>query len=135
MAPPEVSDPEVVDGFAKAAVQAEPKTPTGPQLDMVTIMPMLNPRLMPVPVMIIHGQYDDVADLDGLLPFFSQLPNPRKQYVVGPDAGHMMHLQKGASAFSARRDCFLQCTVTTLYPDWASAASGYPPLLVSRCRG
>ncbi len=99
MAPPEVSDPEVVDAFAKAAVQVEVKSPTGPQLDMVTIMPMLNPRLMPVPVMIIHGQYDDVADLDGLLPFFAQLPNPRKQYVVVPDAGHMMHLQKGHRLF------------------------------------
>jgi hypothetical protein len=26
--------------------------------------------------MIIHGKYDDVADLDGLLPFFQQLPKP-----------------------------------------------------------
>jgi pimeloyl-ACP methyl ester carboxylesterase len=99
MAPPEASDPEVVDVYAKAAAQVETKTATGPQLDMVTIMPMLNPRLMPVPVMIIHGQYDDVADLDGLLPFFAQLPNPRKQYVVVPDAGHMMHLQKGHRIF------------------------------------
>jgi pimeloyl-ACP methyl ester carboxylesterase len=99
MAPPEVSDPEVVNAFAKVAAQVEVKSPTGPQLDMVTIMPMLNPRLMPVPVMIIHGQYDDVADLDGLLPFFAQLPNPRKQYVVVPDAGHMMHLQKGHRLF------------------------------------
>jgi len=99
MAPPEVSDPEVVDAYAKAAAQVELKTATGPQLDMVTIMPMLNPRLMPVPVMIIHGQYDDVADLDGLFPFFAQLPNPRKQYVVVPDAGHMMQLQKGHRIF------------------------------------
>jgi pimeloyl-ACP methyl ester carboxylesterase len=99
MVPPEASDPVVVDAFAKAAVQVELKSATGPQLDMVTIMPMLNPRLMPVPVMIIHGQYDDVADLDGLLPFFAQLPNPRKQYVVVPDAGHMMHLQKGHRIF------------------------------------
>jgi len=99
MAPPEVSDPEVVNAYAKTAAQVEVKTATGPQLDMVTIMPMLNPRLMPVPVMIIHGQYDDVADLDGLLPFFAQLPNPRKQYVVVPDAGHMMHLQKGHRIF------------------------------------
>ncbi len=99
MAPPEVSNSEVVDAYAKAAAQVETKTATGPQLDMVTIMPMLNPRLMPVPVMIIHGQYDDVADLEGLLPFFAQLPNPRKQYVVVPDAGHMMHLQKGHQLF------------------------------------
>lgn len=66
---------------------------------MVTILPMVNPRLVSVPTMIIHGQYDDVADTEGLLPFFQQLPNPDKRYVVIPDAGHMMHLQKGHRLF------------------------------------
>jgi pimeloyl-ACP methyl ester carboxylesterase len=99
MTPADANDPEVVDAYAKAAAQVEVKSPTGPQLDMVTIMPMFNARLMPVPTMIIHGQYDDVADLQGLLPFFSDLPNPYKQYVVVPNAGHMMHLQKGHRIF------------------------------------
>ena len=99
MTPADANDTAVVDAYAKAAVQVEVKSPTGPQLDMVTIMPMINPRLMPVPMMIIHGQYDDVADLEGLLPFFRSLPNPSKQYIVVPDAGHMMHLQKGHRLF------------------------------------
>ena len=99
MTPAAANDPAVVDAFAKAAVQVEVKTPTGPQLDMVTLMPMLNPRLMPVPTMLIHGEYDDVADLDGLLPFFQQLPNPYKRYVVIPNVGHMMHLQGGHRLF------------------------------------
>lgn len=99
MTPAEVNDPEVIDAYARAAVQAEPKTALGPQLDMTTIMPMVNPRLIPVPVLIIHGQYDDVADLDGLLPFFRQLPSPYKKYTIVPDAGHMMHLQKGHRLF------------------------------------
>jgi pimeloyl-ACP methyl ester carboxylesterase len=99
MTPAAANDPAVVDAFAKAAVQVEVKTPTGPQLDMVTIMPMLNPKLMPVPTMLIHGEYDDVADLDGLLPFFQQLPTPYKRYVVIPNAGHMMHLQSGHRVF------------------------------------
>ncbi len=95
----EANDPDVVEAYAKAAAQVERKTATGPQLDMVTIIPMLNPRLMPVPTMIIHGEYDDVADLNGLLPFFQQLPNRYKKYVVVPNAGHMMHLQKGHQVF------------------------------------
>ncbi len=99
MTPASANDPEVVDAYAKVAAQVEVKSATGPQLDMVTIMPMMNPRLMPVPTMIIHGEYDDVADLDGLLPFFQQLPNPSKKYVVVPNAGHMMHLQAGHRAF------------------------------------
>lgn len=82
-----------------AAAQVEVKSATGPQLDMVTLMPMVNPRLITVPMMIIHGEYDDVADLEGLLPFFEQLPSKYKRYVVVPKSGHMMHLQKGHQLF------------------------------------
>ncbi len=99
MTPAEANDPAVVDAYAKAAAQAEARTPTGPQLDLITSTPMVSPRLVPVPTMVIHGEYDDVADLDGLLPFFQQLPNPYKRYVVIPNAGHMMHVQKGHQLF------------------------------------
>jgi len=99
MTPAAATDPVVVETFAKAAVQVEVQTPTGPQLDMVTLMPMLNPKLMPVPTMLIHGEYDDVADLDRLLPFFQQQPNPYKRYVVIPNAGHMMYQQGGHRLF------------------------------------
>jgi pimeloyl-ACP methyl ester carboxylesterase len=99
MTPAAATEPEVIEAFARAAIRVAEKTPTGPQLDMLTLMPMLDPRLMPVPTMLIHGEYDDVADLDGLLPFFRQLPNPYKRYVVVPDAGHMMHLQSGHRLF------------------------------------
>lgn len=99
MTPATATEPEVVETFASVAARIEKRTPTGPQLDMATIMPMLDPRSIAVPTMIIHGQYDDVADLDGLLPFFRLLPNPDKRYVVIPNAGHMMHLQGGHRAF------------------------------------
>ena len=108
LTPAEANDLEVIDVYAKAAAQAERKTATGPQLDMVTIMPMVNARLIPVPTMLIHGQYDDVADLDGLLPFFRQLPNPYKKYVVVPNAGHMMHLQKGHQLFQREVAAFFK---------------------------
>ncbi|HYV66959.1 MAG TPA: alpha/beta fold hydrolase [Myxococcales bacterium] len=108
LTPADANDPEVVDAYAKAAAQVERKTATGPQLDMVTIMPMVNPRLIATPTMLIHGQYDDVADLDGLLPFFRQLPNPYKKYVVVPNAGHMMHLQKGHLLFQREVAAFFK---------------------------
>ena len=108
MAPASVNEEEVVDSFAKAAVIAEPSSPTGPQLDLATSLPMVNPRLVTVPTLLIHGQYDDVADTAGLLPFFAQLPNPRKAYVIVPDAGHMMHLQKGHLLFQHELVGFLK---------------------------
>ncbi|MEW6533204.1 MAG: alpha/beta fold hydrolase [Thermodesulfobacteriota bacterium] len=108
MTPEAVNDPDVVNAYAQAAVQAEPQTPTGPQLDMVTIMPMIHPKLIPVPTMIIHGEYDDVADVDGLMPFFGQLPTSYKRYVVVPDGGHMLHLQKGHRLFQHEVACFFK---------------------------
>jgi pimeloyl-ACP methyl ester carboxylesterase len=99
MTPDAVNDPQVMDAFAKAAAAAEPKTPTGPQVDMLTLMPMLDASRIDVPFMMMHGEHDDVADLDGLLPFFRELPHPDKRYVVVPEGGHMLHLQKGHRGF------------------------------------
>lgn len=108
MTPESVNNRDAVDAYAKAAAAVEIKTSTGPQLDMVTIMPMVNPRMIKVPVMLIHGQYDDVADMNGLLPFFQELPNPDKRYVVIPDAGHMMMFQKGNHMFQRAVGEFFQ---------------------------
>jgi pimeloyl-ACP methyl ester carboxylesterase len=99
LTPVDVTEPEVMEEFADAAVAIETRTSTGPQLDMVTRLPMVDPARIAVPTLMIHGQYDDVADAAGLLPFFARLPNPDKRYVVIPRAGHMMHLQAGRHAF------------------------------------
>jgi pimeloyl-ACP methyl ester carboxylesterase len=99
LTPEEVNELDVVDAFALAAAEGQPKSPTGPQVDLLTRLPLVDAAQMPVPVMLIHGQYDDVADLPGLWPFFAALPNPDKRYVVIPDAGHMMHLQLGHRRF------------------------------------
>ena len=99
LTPDEVNDPVVMDAFAKAAALVELKSPTGPQVDLLTRQPLIDATKITVPTMMIHGQYDDVADLEGLLPFFTALPNPDKQYVVVPEGGHMLHLQRGYARF------------------------------------
>ena len=99
LTPEDVNDPVVMDAFAKAATLVELKSPTGPQVDLLTRQPLIDASKITVPTMLIHGQYDDVADLEGLLPFFTALPNPDKQYTVIPDGGHMLHLQRGYARF------------------------------------
>lgn len=99
LTPKNVNFPEVVDAYAKAAALVEINTPTSPQLDLVTLLPMLNPKLITVPTMLIHGEFDDVADTKQLLPFFDQIPNPNKRYVIVPNGGHMMMFQQGYSIF------------------------------------
>jgi pimeloyl-ACP methyl ester carboxylesterase len=95
LTPDAVNDPAVMDAFAHAAVAVEDKSPTGPQIDVLTRLPLVDPRRIAVPTLMVHGEYDDVADTQGLLPFFEALPNPDKQYVVVPEGGHMLHLQRG----------------------------------------
>jgi pimeloyl-ACP methyl ester carboxylesterase len=99
MTPDAVNVPAVIDAFAKAAALVETRSPTGPQVDLLTRQPLIDATKITVPTMLIHGQYDDVADLDGLLPFFAALPHPDKQYTVVPEGGHMLHLQKGHARF------------------------------------
>jgi pimeloyl-ACP methyl ester carboxylesterase len=109
LTPDVVNESAVINAFAHAAAQVETKSPTGPQVDLLTRQPLIDATKITVPVLLIHGQYDDVADLDGLWPFFAALPNPDKQYTVVPEGGHMLHLQKGHARF--------QCAVAA----WFSA--------------
>ena len=99
MTPDAVNVPAVINAFAHSAALVETKSPTGPQVDLLTRQPLIDATKITVPTMLIHGQYDDVADLDGLLPFFAALPHPDKQYTVVPEGGHMLHLQKGHARF------------------------------------
>lgn len=95
LTPPEVNDPVVLDAFAAAASAVQDRTPTGAQVDLLTRLPLVDATRITVPTLMVHGQYDDVADLPGLWPFFAALPNPDKQYTVVPGGGHMLHLQAG----------------------------------------
>lgn len=109
MTPDKANVPAVINAFAHSAALVETKSPTGPQVDLLTRQPLIDATKIAVPTMLIHGQYDDVADLDGLWPFFAALPNPDKQYTVVPEGGHMLHLQKGHARFQhAVADWFRQ---------------------------
>ena len=108
LTPESANDPAAIDAFARAASAVQAQTPTGPQIDMITRLPMIDAKRIPVPAMIIHGGHDDVADTMGLAPFFAALPNPEKRYVVIPNAGHMMHLQAGHLQFQEEVVRFLR---------------------------
>mgnify|MGYP001186430536 FL=1 len=108
MTPESANDPAVIAAFGSAAASVEHKSPTGPHIDMTTLLPMVDPTRISVPVMLIHGQYDDVADVPGLAPFFAALATPEKTYTIIPDAGHMAHLQAGHRQFQKEIAAFLK---------------------------
>ncbi|MEQ1718322.1 MAG: alpha/beta fold hydrolase [Hyphomicrobium sp.] len=108
MTPDDCNDPDIVAQFAKSAAAIEKTTPAGPQIDMTTRLPMVDAAKITVPALIIHGQYDDVADAQGLLPFFAALPSPVKSYVIVPGGGHMAHLQNGRVTLQRHIVAFLK---------------------------
>ncbi|HMK47749.1 MAG TPA: alpha/beta hydrolase [Methanocella sp.] len=114
MTPAEASDPEVVDRYVRAAVLAGAAVPTGPQVDLATRLPMVSPSSLTVPTMIIHGEFDDVADAIGLSSFYQEIPGRYKRYVIIPGAGHMMHLQRNHQLFQREVALFFKTEQSAL---------------------
>jgi pimeloyl-ACP methyl ester carboxylesterase len=58
-------------------------------------LPILDPKRIVVPTLIIFGEKDFAANDADLLPFFEQLNTHDKSYVQLPESGHVMILEKG----------------------------------------
>jgi pimeloyl-ACP methyl ester carboxylesterase len=85
---PGTADPAVVDAFADAILALDASVPTGTYVDMCANLPLVDPARIPVPTLVMRGQYDGIAALPDLLEFFARLPNPDKQFVVMPGIAH-----------------------------------------------
>jgi pimeloyl-ACP methyl ester carboxylesterase len=84
---------DVVQESVKVGLQVDPQRPN--VFAEWAKLPILDPTRIPVPTMIIHGEKDFAAKEEDLLPFYSQLNTHDKRYVLLPDGGHVMILEKG----------------------------------------
>ena len=87
---PGTSDPAVAEALADAELVFGDQVPTGTYLDMTANLPVVDPRKVEAPVMIVRGEHDGIASEEDLLDFFRQLPNPDRQFVVLPGAAHAL---------------------------------------------
>jgi alpha-beta hydrolase superfamily lysophospholipase len=87
---PGTSDPAVAEELADAELVFGDQVPTGTYLDMTANLPVVDPREVQAPVMIVRGEHDGIASEEDLLDFFRQLPNPDRQFVVLPGAAHAL---------------------------------------------
>jgi pimeloyl-ACP methyl ester carboxylesterase len=85
---PGTSDLTVVDAFADAVLALDTSMPNGTYIDMSANLPVLDPRKITVPTLIMRGEYDGIASFQDLANFFALLPNPDKQFVVMPGIAH-----------------------------------------------
>jgi pimeloyl-ACP methyl ester carboxylesterase len=85
---PGTSDLTVVEAFADQVLALDDSMPTGTYLDMSANLPVIDPRQIRVPTLVMRGQWDGIASLEDVNRFFLALPNPDKQLIVMPGVAH-----------------------------------------------
>ena len=83
---------DVVQESVKVGLQMDPQRPN--VFVEWAKLPILDPARITVPTMIIHGEKDFAAKEEDLLPFYAQLNTHDKRYVLLPNGGHMLILEK-----------------------------------------
>ncbi len=89
---PGTSDPAVAEALADAELPFGDSIPTGTYLDMTANLPVVDPRRVKAPVLMVRGEHDGIATEDDLLEFFRRLPNPDRQFIVLAGASHAVAL-------------------------------------------
>jgi pimeloyl-ACP methyl ester carboxylesterase len=91
---PDTVEPAVVEAFADAILTLDDSMPTGTYVDMCSKLPLLDPKNITVPSIILRGEYDGIAGMDDLIDFFKLLPNMNKQFSVMRGISHASFQQK-----------------------------------------
>jgi pimeloyl-ACP methyl ester carboxylesterase len=91
---PGTADETTIDAFADAILTLDDSMPTGTYVDMCSKLPLLDPRKIDVPAIVLRGEHDGIASFDDLIRFFSLLPHPNKQFSVMQGISHASFQQK-----------------------------------------
>ena len=89
---PGTSEDGVGDALADTELAICNRVPTGTYVDMCSKLPLNDPTKVQCPVLIVRGEHDGIATEEDLLNYFSQLPNPDKQFIIVPGLAHASHL-------------------------------------------
>jgi alpha-beta hydrolase superfamily lysophospholipase len=96
---PGTSDPAVAEALADAELAFGDTIPTGTYLDMTANLPLVDPKKVASPVLLIRGEHDGIASLDDLLAFYKELPNPDRQFSILSGAAHALALSLDREQF------------------------------------
>lgn len=91
---PDTVEQTVVEAFADAILTLDDSMPTGTYVDMCSRLPLLDPKKLTVPTIILRGEYDGIAGMDDLIDYFKLLPNMNKQFSVMRGISHASFQQK-----------------------------------------
>jgi pimeloyl-ACP methyl ester carboxylesterase len=91
---PGTADKATIEAFADAILALDSSVPTGTYVDMCSRLPLVDPAKIPVPTLVLRGEFDGIASIEDLLAFFARLPHPDKQFSVMEGISHASFQQK-----------------------------------------
>jgi pimeloyl-ACP methyl ester carboxylesterase len=91
--------PSLYDTAVAEAVIADEKKfgdqiPSGTYIDMAANLPIVDPKKILSPVLMLRGEFDGNSTNDDLLDFYRQLPNGDRQFVILPQTAHSIGWSK-----------------------------------------
>ena len=87
-------DLAVADAIAAEELKFGDQVPTGTYLDMAVNLPLVDPKKVLSPVLMVRGAHDGNSTNEDLLDFYAQLPNGDRQFVILPHTAHSDRLQQ-----------------------------------------
>ena len=91
---PGTADNATIEAFADAILALDSEMPTGTYVDMCSRLPLVDPVKIPVPTLVLRGEFDGIAGFDDLIEFYKRLPHPDKQFSVMEGISHASFQQK-----------------------------------------
>ncbi len=85
---PAFYDPAMVEALIADEMKFGNEVPSGTYLDMAANLPIVDPKKIVSPVLMLRGEFDGNSTNSDLLDFFSQLPNGDRQFVILPQTAH-----------------------------------------------
>jgi alpha-beta hydrolase superfamily lysophospholipase len=81
-------DLAVADAIAAEELKFGDQIPSGTYLDMAVNLPLVDPKKVQSPVLMLRGAHDGNSTNEDLLDFYAQLPNGDRQFVILPHTAH-----------------------------------------------
>ncbi len=93
------SDAAIGEFLADLELKFGDQVPTGTYLDMTAHLPIVDPKKVLAPVLLVRGEYDGIATVDDISEFYRQLPNGDRQFVILPATAHSVVLGRNRQLF------------------------------------
>ena len=104
---PGTSELAAVEALADVEMQFGDQIPTGTYLDMTANLPVVDPKKVTVPTLLIRGEYDGIATVADLQDFFGQLATGDRQFIILPGVAHSVVLATNRQLFWHAAKSFL----------------------------